>query len=277
MTKNIVDRVNIISLGFVIYKPEKALLTRLKIAIDNGFRVYIFDNTPYDSSFIRDFTKANQLCEYITCGKNVGLGFGISSVCAQAYYDSFSTLLFFDQDTVFDLKTLNYINDFYIKKRSNLDSYSSITFNAKKLNTKALVNESEIEDVYLAISSGSLFLLENLNLLGWHNETYFVDCVDYEYCLRSNINKLKLGEHCYTPGFDHMTEQADSDYTFLNIKMRLRKYPYTRIFDTLRGSCRIFFSALSSFNIKYAVSIIRSLFIYLFFQLLIRILNIFKK
>src|SRR3989304_3358303 len=180
-----------IAIGFVTYNPNNNLILRINVAIEAGFMVYIYDNSP-TNNIVRNLYNNINTCKYFTCGKNAGLGFGISTVCAQAYYDSYLALVYFDQDTVFNLSTLDFIENFYINNFIIASSYSAIVFNSKNS-----INESDkstfmYKDVLLARSSGSLFYLNNLNRINWHDETYFVDCVDYEFCLNSNNHNLKI-------------------------------------------------------------------------------------
>lgn len=264
-----------ISIGFVIYKAEKTLVNRIKLASSLGYKCYIFDNSPEDRTFNTVFNKSYN-CSYITAGKNVGLGFGISSVCGQAYYEGSEALLFFDQDTVFNASTLDFIDDFYTERNNLEDTYSSVVFNAKNINANIEQNQFEVKDVLLTISSGSLFFLKRLKDLNWHNETYFVDCVDYEFCLNSNNHDLKVGECSNTPGFDHVSEQADSAYYVFGQKRMMRQYSFSRVKGTTTASLRLFLTAVATLNPKFAYAILRSLGIYLFFQFLVRILNFFK-
>lgn len=262
-----------IAIGFVLYKAEETLINRIKLTISAGYKCYIFDNWPEDYSFNDEFN-GDPRCKYITCGKNVGLGYSISNICAQAYYEGYKSLLFFDQDTVFNEKTLNFVNSFCEDHPELSQAYSSIVFNAKTpVKDPSTV---KIKDVLLSISSGSLFFLERLKSMNWHNETYFVDCVDYEFCLNSSNHNLKIGEFTGTPGFDHVSEQADSAYTVFGKTRMMRKYPPSRVKGTTVASIRLFFSALFSGNFKYTYAIGRSLAIYLYFQFLVRIINIFK-
>ncbi|MFH1541073.1 MAG: hypothetical protein ABID79_04375 [Elusimicrobiota bacterium] len=266
-----------IAIGVVAYKPSTNLTIRLQSAIDFGFSVYIFDNSPKDE-LIRQFCRGfgNDVVKYITCGKNVGLGFGISSVCAQAYYDFYPALIFFDQDTVFDSNTLDFIEKFYIDNNSIASNYSAVVFNSKNSGDADVGNRFMFKDVLLAINSGSLYFLENLNKLNWHNEKYFVDCVDYEFCLNSNNNGLKIGECSMIPGFDHELEQPDVKYVILGNERLLRKYSANRIFDATSASVKLLFASIRTRNFLFSYAIIRSLIIYLNFQFIVRLINVFK-
>lgn len=266
-----------IAIGVVTYKPDINLTLRLQSVIASGFSVYIFDNSPEDE-LIRKFCRKFNIdaARYITCGKNAGLGIGISSVCAQAYYDSYPALIFFDQDTVFENNTLNFIEDFYDNSINITSAYSAIVFNSKKSKGPAGENKFMFKDVVLARSSGSLFFLENLKKIGWHNERYFVDCVDYEFCLRSNNNNLKIGECSMTPGFDHESDQPDVKYVIFGKERLLREYSLNRVFDTVSASVKLFFTSIITGNILFSYAISRSFVLYIYWQILVRLINIFK-
>ncbi len=264
-----------IVVGFVLFKAEPSLLDRILLALNNGFECYVFDNSPSESYF-RESVNTISNCVYITSGKNVGLGFGIASICAQAYYNGLPAMIFFDQDTIFDITTLEFIEKFYIQNKNLETQYSSLIF---KATDKASYDKNKpvIKDVLLSISSGSLFFLQRLKEMNWHNQTYFVDCVDYEFCLNTNNNNLKIGEVSNTPGFDHISEQADLQYNIFGKWRMMRKYSTIRIKDTLKGSIRIFFTSIKTLNFTFAYSIMRSLSIYLYFQFLVRIRNTFNR
>lgn len=266
------DKKNI-CLGFIIYNPEDSVAQRIKMVTEAGYFCYIFDNTP-EKSVIRNQFQNNANVKYSTAGKNAGLGIGMSVINGEAYFNGFEALLFFDQDTGFSLETLMFIENFHKKNQNLKTRYSSVVFNAKNLNNCA--EEFCTDNVLLSISSGSLFFLEPLKKIGFHNTSFFVDCVDYELCLNSDNNGFQTLECTNTPGFDHVTEQADKPYQFFGRTLMLRAYPSTRVWGTVSSSFRLFFMAIGKLNFKYAYAMLRSVLIYSFFQILVRILNIIK-
>ncbi len=257
-----------ISVGFVVYNPESNFTVRLQQVVAQGFDVYIFDNTPWKTE-VRDLSVTSRNIKYFTVGKNVGLGYGMSSVCAQAYYSGNSTLLFFDQDTIFSRETLDFVESYYLSNLSLASAYSVVAFNSEG-NTGS-EKLSCFQNVDMAINSGSLFFLENLKNLGWHNEKYFVDCVDYEFCMNSQKNGLKIGLYTCTPGFDHSTEQADKKYPLFGKQYTLRAYPLFRISDTFKASIKLIVRAVFSGQFKFAAKLGRLLFIYIIAQIIARI------
>jgi rhamnosyltransferase len=263
-----------IAIGIVTYKPNSRLFRRLKDAIESGYSVYIFDNSPYYDLTRQFCNKSNGDIKYITCGKNVGLGLGISSVCANAYFDSHPALLFFDQDTIFNGETLEFVNAFYDHNNNITNNYSAIVFNCNNI-TSFDNNEFKknlvFKDVALAINSGSLFFLQNLKKLNWHSDKFFVDGVDYDFCLNSSNNNFKIGECSITPGFDHQTEQDDTKYLILGKIHMMREYPNERILDALTSNIKLIISSVRARNFSFTVKFSRLLFGYVYYQTLARI------
>lgn len=256
---------SLFAIGFIIYNAEEKSLDRIIKIANAGFFIYIFDNSP--SSFIskNNFTN-NANIFYITSGKNLGLGCGLSMICATAYYNSYKFLLFLDQDTIFTDKTLNFVSN-YLKKLSLIDQskYAALVFNGKNNQNNA------INTVLLAISSGSLFSLKALKNIGWHNENYFVDCVDYEFCLRAKYHGYEIGSISNTPDFDHISEQPDQQRSFFGKVIFLRRYSAMRMQDAFLAYSKLIFFCLNKNKISDTFFVFRSLVMYFLGQLLARI------
>ena len=266
-----------IAVGFVVYNPNENLILRMKNALSSDFELYIFDNSPDDST-VRSFCNNRKNIKYVTCGKNVGLGLGISTVCALAYYDAHTALLFFDQDTVFSRETLLFIEKIYLDNFSLTSNYSAFSFNSRNYCGTEVDGETNFNNVSLAINSGSLYMLDNLKRLNWHDETYFVDGVDYNFCLNSVNNNLKIGEFSATPGFDHATEQDSSEqYSTFGKLYSLRAYSGNRILDAISASIKLIYKSICTLNVRFAINIARLYFKYLVLQVIVRPLIIRKR
>jgi rhamnosyltransferase len=257
------------ALGVVTYSPPDSLWARLAMSERKGHRIYVYDNSPDDCSTRRNLTSLSE-ARYFTAGKNLGLGVALSTICAAAYYDSCGTLLFFDQDTVFDERTIDYVEQFCRTALRDYErSHTAIVFSSAATGSGSN-SRFAISDVPLAISSGSLFVLENLKMLGWHNEHYFVDGVDYELCLRSLIKNLKIARCGNTPGFDHVSGQPDRTVELWGKSIALRHYAPARILDAFRSYTQLFFSSLSAGQFKFAARMVRAGAIYAFGQTMAR-------
>lgn len=265
-----------IALGFVVYNPPASLLRRMELALNAGWTLFVFDNSPIEEP-VRVFCAAHGGCRYFSAGKNVGLGYGMSVVTAQAYYSDHPALLFFDQDTAFNFDTLAFIERFYAMNISMADAYSSVVFNTKDTRSGPSEAEFAIRNVLLAINSGSLYFLENVRKLNWFDETFFVDGVDYEFCLRSSEAKMRIAACVNTPGYDHVTEQDDTSYYVFGQSRRLRRYSRSRVIGSILAMTRLCWAAAIRRNGRYFCVFVRYLFLYFFWQIVVRILIVFPK
>lgn len=259
------------AIGFIVFKPEDSFFDRL-VEIDQAqITTYIFDNSP-ELTATKDFVSQLSCAHYFSSVVNVGLGVGLHELCLRAHQENFESLLFFDQDTKFNLDTVAFIRNFYSEMDLELASkYSAICFSGPHEQAQDNVGHQSHVDVDLVINSGSLFFLKNVKKMGWHNQSYFVDGVDYEFCLRSHIAGFRVGKFLNTPYFDHESEQPDKVVTILGKRLLIRKYSLVRVRDGFRSYLRLIYSAVRSGQFKYAFLFCRSFLVYIFGQLLARI------
>jgi rhamnosyltransferase len=130
-----------------------------------------------------------------------------------------------------------------------------------------------VQEVRLAISSGSLFNLTALQQIGWHNEKYFVDCVDYEFCVRARRYGFKIGLIKNTPDFDHVTEQPDRKISVFGKQVLVRRYSATRVKDALGAYVKLIIGGLFRSRLIDTYTLTRSAGLYIFGQLTARLIK----
>ena len=255
------------AVGFVLFH-ESNFKEKIDIVAKSGFIIYIYDNSP-DSKFARGYIQDEykNCIRYFTSGVNAGLGVAMSTICAHAYYDKFEALLFFDQDTIFTRETLDFVYQHYRSQPNYLSNYAALSIS----NDKCHGNAKFEKDVLLIRNSGSLFVLPNLRKIGWFNLNYFVDGVDYEVSLRSSINKYKLALITNVIGFDHEREQGYLLYNFLGIKIKNRKYAFSRISDVLLSTCRLMSCSVINLRFDYLLLIVKNSAVFLMMQVILRL------
>lgn len=252
------------AIGLVLYHPGDSLQKRIDKMVDLGFTVFIFDNSPFDEKNTFG-EKERENIVYLTAGKNVGVGYSLSTLCATAYAHGYLQLLFFDQDTVISEKTLEFINGFsQLHQLEIRGQYAALVF------TDRPGANNSIQEVRLAINSGSLFDLKILKQIGWHNEKYFVDCVDYELCLRARRLGYKIGVIKNTPDLDHITEQPDVKLNIFGNKILVRSYSNQRIYDSLKAHGKLVVCGLFKNHPGDTYALCRSLGLYIFGQIISR-------
>lgn len=258
------------AIGLVLYHPEESLLKRVELMVNLGFRIYVFDNSPFDAQY-SNIIKNNLSVDYLTAGKNVGIGYSLSTLCATAYAHGYPRLLFLDQDTGISEKTLEFIDTFSVSLHDNINQYyAAVVFNGSPADIQS------VQEVRLAISSGSLFNLTVLKHIGWHNEKYFVDCVDYELCLRARRFGYKIGIVKNTPDFDHVSEQPDKSISICGKRVLVRRYSSRRIADALGAYIKIIFGGLFVNKISDTFVMMKSFVIYGANQLIARLIRFEK-
>lgn len=255
------------AIGLVLYHPDERLLKRLNQMVELGFQVYIFDNSPFglDSPYP---IQASSSVTYLTAGKNVGIGYSLATICATAHAHGFSSLLYLDQDTSISGATLKFINQYassiFLETQHK---YAALVFTGRQS------KDHSIQEVRLAISSGSLFNLPSLKDMGWHSEKYFVDCVDYEFCLRARRFGYKIGRIGNTPDFDHVAEQPDTAVKIFGKQLLVRRYAPERIKGTISAYAKLIFGQIFTNELKDTYYLIKSLAVYVGAQLISRLIK----
>lgn len=272
---------NKLAIGFVLYNPHVFSIQRIIDCANLGHTIYLYINSIQEDG-LKLLTSHKSLNIFFG-ESNGGLSKGLMIICNAAYNSKFKALLYFDQDTVFEKITLDYISSYYdfILDRND-DFCKSIvctTFRDlpyyRRLNHISSHKYSEfiIENVYLTINSGSLYFLEKIRDYQWFDERYFVDGVDYSFCINSIKNKFKITEVYHTPGIDHEKEQGNLSVMFFHKQFIGRAYSFRRNIDFVQSHFKLLFSAFGLKSIKPQIFLIKSLSFYLFQQVLFR----FKK
>lgn len=231
------------AIGVILYKPNINVFERINSLLNNGYTVYIYDNTP-EISNVQNILGCNINLRYLTKLRNVGIGPAINEMTKKAYDCGEEYFLYFDQDTIFTLETLAFIeNTLKLKKLDFNNNLFSLTFrdnvNRNDYIEKVVINNKSAKQVYFTISSGTLFSLKKLKEVGWHDTTYFIDGVDYSICLSAIKHRFKIYEIYNTPGLDHKSEQDDLLYNFFGLHFTGRKYPKIRCKDFSSSSLRL--------------------------------------
>lgn len=252
------------AVGFVVYHPTENLINRKEQLVELGYRVYVFDNSPFDAQYSR-VLQGNPNIDYLTAGKNVGIGYSLSTLCATAYAHGHPRLLFLDQDTGISGQTLEFIETFSQSLSIDIQQqYAALVFNGLP------GSSNSVQEVRLAISSGSLFNLSILKQIGWHNEKYFVDCVDYELCVRARRYGFKIGLIRNAPDFDHVTEQPDQIIRLFGKQLLVRSYSATRIKGALSAYLKLIVGGLFKNRMGDTFALTRSMGLYIFGQMTAR-------
>ncbi|HOI32665.1 MAG TPA: hypothetical protein PLC47_07860 [Bacteroidales bacterium] len=245
------------------YHPDQGFFERLQSVLDAGYEVIVYDNTEVpDAGFENNAGYRNlKLFQY---GQNAGLGKALKVLMMAAKEKSFEFALYFDQDTLFSLQSLRYITAWLKEVYDENDGFAAVRFNSEQPDATGQLLASGV--VRLLISSGSLFRLEALEKAGWHDENYFVEGVDYKFCLDAHRTGFRLGEVRQCPDIDHESLQPLEKSIVFGRTILYRRYPMQRHLRFITALLRLSGISLRQAELVYAFIFVRNIFTHLLAQ-----------
>lgn len=243
----------------VIFDPEQNALANICTAKRFGYEAIVYVNRASDL-FI---DKLNTL-DIIVLGnnENVGLGVAFSEVedylsdCGVEYF------IYFDQDTIVADSAWKYIADSYEANFSSPEI--GMLFYGSKT--------SKYSD--LVVSSGCLYSMSIIKKIGNHNSGFFVEGVDYEFCLRLMNYKFKI-QNIHLDLIDHLSLQPRRSVILFGFNVDVRIYGNRRLKDFNFSHIKLIGSSLISSQYGMTFLFLRSLVAFNFKELLSRVLSRF--
>lgn len=228
----------------VLYNPKDNALFNISNAKRNGYIPVVYVNK-VDAECLDELRDM----EVIILGdnKNVGLGRAFKDFEVWADRNGARKFVYFDQDTKVSessWKTIDSVsNEAFIDRHVGL-----VFFSSSKLQLSPLV-----------ISSGCVFLLDRLKKIGFHDETFFVEGVDYDLCLKLHCSGYRI-QRVYDLGIDHDSLQDNSFGSILGKKIAYRCYGRRRLADFNRSHFKLIYRSLKFREFCFFYYFLRSLF-----------------
>lgn len=167
-------------LGVIItFNPEINLLRKnINSFINEVDFVIIVDN---GSKGIQEFFQLeNNKIKVISNTINLGIAEGLNRALLFALENNFDFLLTMDQDSFFEKPTIKILMQGFTKDKIAIVCPSLLDMNSNQLD----IASEKYEEIFTAITSGSLCSVSILNKVGGFNSKMFIDYVDFELCLR---------------------------------------------------------------------------------------------
>ncbi|MFZ4465265.1 MAG: hypothetical protein ACOYN5_15575, partial [Bacteroidales bacterium] len=240
-------------LAVVTYYPPVLFFSRLENALKDGYHVLVFENSPALSEGFAPLISHEHLI-LMHEQMNLGLGVALNKLMNKASEMACEFVLYFDQDTLFSPLTLSWIKVWMQSHSELLRPYAAVQFTSAETNSTSIAGLTQKR---LIINSGSMFVLSNLEKLGWHDPRFFVECVDYKFCLDSARHGFQLGMVSACPDIDHDTPQPSRSIRLFGKVYTYRRYPKKRQKDFVQALLR-----LCAFSIRYR----RFRYVYIFFR-----------
>ncbi|MEN6522004.1 MAG: glycosyltransferase family 2 protein [Armatimonadota bacterium] len=181
----------------VTFHPDPALPDRLSPIIRQVDRLLIVDNGSSDSAdTIFNILAADTRIEIIRNKENLGLGVALNQGVQWAGEHGYKWLLTMDQDTVardglIAGFTAAY-EDYPEKEIIALIGANYIDRSLGDAIFKGDNSRKRYAEVIAVITSGCLVLLNAAQVIGPFREDFFIDRVDFEYCLRAQSKGMKV-------------------------------------------------------------------------------------
>lgn len=181
----------------VLYNPDSKVKKNIDSYIKYLDKLYIVDNSNNDMIF--DYK--DKKVEYIKNNKNLGIASALNIAAKKAISDKFEWLLTMDQDSMFEKGELDKMLEFIEKLRTdsyiqmiNTTSYDEIGLVSPLHKTVMNVDGDEkgIDFPMTVMTSGNIINLSAYQKIGGYKEWFFIDGVDFDYCLNLKMHGYKV-------------------------------------------------------------------------------------
>jgi rhamnosyltransferase len=227
-----------ISVIIVIYNPVINQLTSLvKKLLLNSVTPIIVDNS---DTTVFDLNLDFDQVKYVRMNGNEGIAKAQNQGIKLSIKENFDIIGFLDQDSDFTvnffgllLKIISTLGEAVIVPCS-INNDLKIEYPSQVLNkigcpsNSYVFGKNIVSKVDLAISSGTFFFANIINKVGLFDEDFFIDFVDYEWCLRCHLANIPI----YAVSdmvLIHKIGSKQRDYNFFKILVHSPKRTYYKV------------------------------------------------
>jgi rhamnosyltransferase len=181
----------------VLYHPTSGHIRNLSTYVDQLGRLYVVDNSVEDNfATIRREMSPGQLNKiiYMPNHRNRGIAWALNRGAQAARKDGYAYLLTMDQDTTVPDGTVAALHGILKRlcregKKIGLTAAHAIASDSVPADYRVLDIDALYVDYPMIVpTSGNLICLQAHQQVGGFDEDYFIDDVDFEYCLKLKKN-----------------------------------------------------------------------------------------
>lgn len=167
----------------ISYKSQGALVKTVGALRSQGVDTLVVDNGSFEiTDHEWDSLVENNSIKLLKLDKNYGIAYALNVGVRYAERCGYQWILTMDQDSIIQPSFIDsYIR--YLEINPKVCSLSPVFNNAPKAENGTIID--------LPITSGNLLNLQVFKRVGYFNEDYFVDYVDFEFALRLRENSIK--------------------------------------------------------------------------------------
>lgn len=196
-----------LAVGVVLYHPRPDAELLIEVLVRQFDGVFVVENESRAKAGVepRDNNPEGSSLHWSRNADNRGLAVAINQLCDAARRHGYDWIVLFDQDSRVPTDFRSRLTDCIasLNKPPGLLAANYETW----LLGDAIIGYTPgpgpgVHDVVVALNSGSMIDLMLHHQLGGHDETFFVDHVDHEYCLRLRRHGAEILA-TRTPLFEH--------------------------------------------------------------------------
>lgn len=175
----------------VLYNPDNDVFENILTYGNFVDNLIVVDNSLIKNDYLIDKLKSSFETKliYIDNNDNLGIATALNQACDKAIELQFKWILTMDQDSAFE----NF--EHYLKCFNNVNHNKDIAILAANTdgNKENNINLSlDFEDKFIVITSANIINLEHFEQIGRFDDKLFIDAVDFDFCIKANINKLRI-------------------------------------------------------------------------------------
>jgi len=176
----------------ILYNPEDDVYENISSYGKDVTTLIIVDNsTLHNTKLIEKMQNTFENLIYINNNANVGIATALNLGCEKAIELGFEWILTMDQDSRF----INF-NDYKacLSKLENTHEVAILSANTNYNETMSLPENPQCsyEEKFSAITSANFLNLSLFEKIGKFEDKLFIDLVDYDYCIKAQVNHLKV-------------------------------------------------------------------------------------
>ena len=181
-----------LSATVILYNPEDEIFDNISSYANDVDMLIVVDNsTTYNVPLIDKLKSEFSNMTYINNNANLGIATALNIGCDEAIQNSCDWILTMDQDSMF----INFSH--YKKCLENLESSDDVALLCANTNWSEPLGipknpTCENEEKFSAITSANFLNLKLFEQVGRFEDKLFIDLVDYDYCIKIQVQKLKI-------------------------------------------------------------------------------------
>jgi rhamnosyltransferase len=238
----------------VLYQPDDAVIDNILSYIDGLATLYVIDNSADPDAVIIERINAMPKCLYISNPENKGIASALNHGAKLAIDNGANWLLTMDQDSRFQAADFNKLLNFTEQQNEQVTGLVS-PFHQTGVSVEPV---TEVDEVVTIMTSGNLISLFAWQAIGGFDERYFIDAVDWDYCLRLNLYKFKVLRYNRVH-LQHGLGNATKHQSITGKQITALNYNKIRRYYITRNKLLIIFKYYRQYP-KYCYNVFKSLF-----------------